>query len=101
MTTLPPKPSWFRIVYTWLGSRTFFAWPSWVTELLSGVVFLLLTVVIQHYLSTRVALFVIATVGSLLYEWKLDPNGWSDKDVMQREVGIIVAFFALWGLGKV
>lgn len=66
--------------------------PSPIVEAVSGLLFvggaaLALTVIGSHPL---LCLGLIATAGSLLYEWKLDANGFSVMDVAQREVGILL-----------
>ena len=67
--------------------------PSLVVEIVGGLM-LAGAVVAALALSEShpmLAVFALATAISVLYETKLDPNGWSWKDVGQREIGIIVA----------
>ncbi len=82
--------SWFRAVYEWVGQRTFYRWPSWVTEALSGLLAVALVLLVMTLLHGWLVLLVLATALSIVYELKLDPNGWSVKDCAQREVGILV-----------
>lgn len=70
-------------------------WPSWLTELVSGIVtfglasLLLLPAPFVH---TPAFVLLLATMLSVIYERFLDVNGWSWTDVGQREVGIALAY---------
>ena len=68
-----------------------YGWPSWLVELLSG---LLVASVVQFVVGVSWQA-VAALAASLTYEGALDKNGWSWKDVGQRAVGIAVGL-ALW-----
>lgn len=86
-----PHPTWFSRAYAWLGARTFFRWPSLVTEILSGLLLVGLLALVAALLHGWLALAVLATALSILFELRLDPNGWSLKDVAERELGIVLA----------
>jgi hypothetical protein len=67
--------------------------PSIVVESVSGLLFMVgailaLLLAVKHPL---VAAFLEANAGSLLYEWKLDANGFSWKDVAQRVPAMLAA----------
>ena len=71
--------------------------PSLVVEIVGG---LLLAGAIVGALLLATAypsliVLLLATAGSVLYETKLDPNGWSWTDVGQRELGIIAVVIAV------
>jgi len=76
-------------------------YPAWLVKLLGKLPSLLVEVgggallagavtfvVLVAAAQPSLAVLALATVGNLLYEWKLDPSGWSLKDVAQRELGI-------------
>lgn len=83
------SPSW-----TW-------AWPSWLTELLSGIGCVLLGVVVA-FLGwllapieiTPLVLVAIALgtaqLAAFIYELVFDAQGFSWTDIAQREIGILV-----------
>jgi hypothetical protein len=62
-----------------------YSWPSWIVELISGLV-LAAAVAGWDSVLQRV---VVGTILSVLYEVFVDPNGWSLKDVAQRQVGLL------------
>jgi hypothetical protein len=67
--------------------------PDLLVEGVSGTLFVIGAVLAVHFAQAypyAVALG-LATAGSLLYEWKLDANGFSLKDVAQRECGVLLA----------
>ena len=66
--------------------------PSPVVEGVSGLlcVGLAAVVLLLAVNHPRIALFVGANAASLLYETKLDANGFSWSDVGQREIGILL-----------
>jgi hypothetical protein len=76
--------------------RFYWSWPSWLVELVSGFAvstgcwWLLRWTGVWEQLAVSLAL-------SLVYELALDANGWSVKDVAQREVGILLGTL-LWSL---
>lgn len=65
-------------------------WPSWIVELGSGAVAVLLTAYLPPILG-----LLAATACSLIYERWLDRNGWSWSDIGQRSLGIMLAW-SLW-----
>ena len=67
-----------------------YGWPSWVTELGSG---LLLTG--AAYYLPEFLWFPACSVVSAFYERFFDPNKWSWKDIGQRTVGIILGCIIL------
>jgi hypothetical protein len=73
-------------------------WPSWLTELLSGLVTVALAVLL-FWAWARVpylaAILLGATGLSFGYEKWLDPNGWSMRDVAQREIGIVAGILVM------
>jgi len=91
MTPPAPHPTLFRRTYAFIGGLTFYHWPSLVTEFVSGLALTAVLLAVILLLHGWVALFVLATVASGLYELRLDPNGFSWKDCAQREVGIVLA----------
>ena len=86
----------FNAVYTWIGQRTFFKWPGWFSETLSGLVTTALAVGILLLLPLWAAALVVAILLSLVYETLIDPNGWSVEDVALRMIGIGLAVAALF-----
>jgi len=80
--------------------RFWYSWPSWLVELVSGLALTVSvaggTLLVTHWPTFLVRLAVV-TVFSLLYELFFDVNGWSLKDVLQREIGLGVAV-TLWGI---
>jgi len=94
----PPTPpakhsTLFGVVYAWLAAHVFKYVPSPVLELASGLLLVALFVAIVLLLEGPVAVLALATAGSVLYEYRLDPNGWSWVDVGEREVGIIAGVY--------
>ena len=89
----------FARLYAWLGARTFYHWPSLVTEFVGGLLLTALLLAVILLLYGWLALLVLATVASVLYEAKLDPAGWSWRDVLEREAGVVVAAVAVHLLG--
>lgn len=71
-------------------------WPSWLTELVSGIVTFGLAALLllpAPFVHTPAFVLLLATGLSLVYEFLLDqnPDGkW--RDIAQREVGIMLAF---------
>jgi len=91
MTPPAPKhPTLFSIVYTWIGERSFFHWPSIVTEIVSGLLLAFALAVVVLILHGWIMLAILATVASIFYELRLDPNGWDVTDVVEREIGIVL-----------
>ncbi len=74
-------------------STFYYNWPSWITELLSGLCCAAFGVIL--YPDNLLWIGVIATALSITYERFLDQNGWSWTDVAQRQVGILLGV-ALW-----
>jgi hypothetical protein len=81
----------FGVVYAWLAAHVFNHVPSPVLEIISGLLLVALVVFVVTLLHGWIAVAALATAGSLAYELKLDPNGFSWGDVTWREVGIAVA----------
>lgn len=81
-------------------SHFWYSWPSWLVELLSGFAvstgcwWLLRWTGVWEQLAVSLAL-------SLAYELVLDVNGWSVKDVAQREVGIVLGTLLWLMLGRI
>lgn len=66
------------------------AWaPPWLVELASGLSCAAAALVVL-LLPRWLALAVLATALSLIYEAKYDPNGFELWDIAQREIGIIL-----------
>ena len=71
-----------------------YRWPSPVTEGLSG----LLTASLAQVVGGQPwGPLIAAHALSVFYEARLDPNGWSMTDVLQREVGILIGL-GVWAL---
>lgn len=71
--------------------------PSWLVELASGLLFVAgavatLSLAASHH---ALAVCVLATAGSFLYETKLDANGFSWRDIAQRQAGILAGLLVL------
>ena len=81
----------FGVVYAWLAAHVFKYLPSPILEIVSGLLMVALVVLVVTLLHGWIAVAALATAGSLAYEMKLDPNGFSWGDVTWREVGIAVA----------
>ena len=75
-------------------------WPSWLVELVAGVVVTAgvaaCVAAVSHWPTFLVRLAAVTAI-SLLYELFVDSNGWSLTDVLQREIGLGVAVM-LWGV---
>lgn len=96
----PPTPpvkhsTIFGVVYAFLAAHLFKYIPSPILELVSGLLLVAVILVVVLVLHGWVALLALATVASLLYESRLDPNGWSLVDVAWREGGIILGVLAV------
>jgi hypothetical protein len=90
MTSPTPHPTIFGTVYAWLAAHVFVHIPSPVLELVSGLLLVALVVCALLLLHGWPAIVALATGGNILYEAKLDPNGWSLTDVLEREAGVII-----------
>lgn len=70
-----------------------------LTEVLSGLMLTagiaVAALVVTHW-PCFLARLAVVTAGSLAYELVWDANGWSLKDVAQREIGLVLAVI-LWG----
>lgn len=73
--------------------KFYYSWPSWLTELISGIIAVILIWIAGPESFWRFALSVHLV--SVVYELFIDPNGWSIDDVVQREAGIATGLF-LW-----
>jgi hypothetical protein len=80
---------------TWLSA--WMAAHSLVTEIVGGLVLAGAVAGLLALAGAQPSLVVLilASAGSYLYETKLDPSGWSWKDVGQRELGIIAVVIAV------
>lgn len=92
MSTIP----WWERVAMWLTARI----GSFGVEVLSGLAFATGAETLEllpggTWLERLAGKAVVATVGSFYYERKVDPNGFSWADVLQRMVGILVGL-ACW-----
>lgn len=83
------------------------SWPSWLTELVSGLVtdvlagvlLWLITGVAGHLAAPApLALLFLATALSFVYETQFDEHGFEWKDVGQRQVGILFGVVVWWQL---
>ncbi len=81
-----------RLVPPWLADQD-----SWVIELASGALTVVLVLLIALLARFWWGLAIAATGFSLFYEREEDPNGFSWTDVAQRSVGIILAIVA-WAI---
>jgi len=97
-------------IYTPLGNKYFFHWPSGMTEAVGAVtlfvvallVALLLELLVHHFAGLwfpwwafLAVAFLVAQDVSYLYEKYVDPNGWDLEDFLVRAVGITIAFVLL------
>lgn len=79
--------------------RFWWSWPSWLTELVSGfglTACVALAVFVCHHWPTFLVRLAVVTLFSLVYESLVDGNGWSLKDALHREIGLVLAVI-LWG----
>ena len=88
--TPPPHSTLFGVVYAWLAAHVFRYVPSPILEIVSGLLLVTLVVVVVLLVHGAVAVLLLATIGSILYEAKLDPHGWNPIDVGEREVGVVL-----------
>jgi hypothetical protein len=78
--------------------RFMWSWPSWIVELLSGLILvggIALAVALCRYWW---GILVVATVLSALYENYVDANGWDLDDIEQRTLGILFGIVLLMWL---
>ena len=75
-------------------------WPSLLVEICSGVLFVSGAIAGLVLATTNpvAAVCVLATAGSILYEVRYDPAGFSFPDVVQRELGIALATVVYWAI---
>lgn len=103
-TPTQPHSTLLSTFYTWLGSRTFYHWPSSLTESAGGILLFLvpLAIILLATGHRALAVFVLGTAGNLLWGLKLDPNDAGKKsewpDGLIREAWILgltlIAHFA-------
>lgn len=69
--------------------------PSWQVELASGlaVIGIIFLIVLASHVWWGLA--IVGLIFSVFYEGKLDANGWSWKDVLQRCAGLAVGI-GIW-----
>lgn len=78
-----------------------YSWPSWRTEILSGIGTVTLAVILLWVFNAPIQwkrALVLSIILAFAYELWFDKNGFELKDVMQRAVGIaliIVPWMAL------
>ena len=65
----------------------YFPWPSWCVELLGGATLALVACIAMP---SQPGALGVATLVSVVYERWLDVNGWSWRDVAQRECGVML-----------
>lgn len=99
-----PHSTLLSTFYAWLGTHTFYKWPSSLTESLGGITLFLvpLAIILLATGHRALAVFVLGTAGNLLWGLKLDPNDAGKKtewpDGLIREAWILaltlIAHFA-------
>lgn len=77
--------------------------PSWLTELLSGLITVVLALLILFFWQKilppawqgskppAIVVLLLATSMSAVYEQFFDQNGWNWTDLCQREMGILLS----------
>jgi hypothetical protein len=80
---------------TW-APRWMWGWPSWLVELLSGLVTVSVAIFAAFLCRYLWGLALVATILSLFYEKYIDGNGFDWDDVLERQIGILVGVVLCW-----
>jgi len=100
-----PHQTIFRQVYAWLWAHTFKTWPSWVTEVVGGLVLVAVVAAVVLFGAAHrlLVIFCGATVLNVFYALRWDPTDAGQKSELPdfgiREGLIVVGVAILYLFG--